>query len=91
MVRKASAETSSLMITTIPITKARNNLGALIQQVHLNKEYVILEKDGIPMAGIMDIDEFGDYLKLQIRRSARIFARVSRNTKLGRVVPRRSF
>jgi hypothetical protein len=38
MVRKASAKTSSPMVTTIPITKARNNLGALIQQVHLNKE-----------------------------------------------------
>ena len=65
MVRKASAKTSSPMVTTIPITKARNNLGALIQQVHLNKEYVILEKDGIPIAGIMDIDEFEDYLELQ--------------------------
>ena len=65
MVRKASAKTSSPMITTVPITRARNNLGALIQQVHLNKEYVILEKDGIPVAGIMDIDEFEDYLELQ--------------------------
>ena len=65
MVRKASAETSSPLVTTIPITKARNNLGAVIQQVHLNKEYVILEKDGIPVAGIMDIDEFEDYLELQ--------------------------
>jgi PHD/YefM family antitoxin component YafN of YafNO toxin-antitoxin module len=52
-------------VTTIPITKARNNLGALIQQVHLNKEYVILEKDGMPIAGIMDIDEFEDYIELQ--------------------------
>ena len=91
MVRKASAKTSSPMVTTIPITKARNNLGALIQQVHLNKEYVILEKDGIPIAGIMDIDEFEDYLELQDPRSARIFARVSRSTELGRVVPQRSF
>jgi PHD/YefM family antitoxin component YafN of YafNO toxin-antitoxin module len=65
MVRKSSAKTSSPMVTMIPITKARNNLGALIQQVHLNKEYVILEKDGIPIAGIMDIDEFEDYLELQ--------------------------
>ena len=58
MVRKASAETSSPVVTTIPITKARVNLGALVTRVHLNKEYIILEKDGIPMAGIMDIDEF---------------------------------
>lgn len=53
------------MITAIPLTKARINLGALIKRVRLNKEYFILEKDGIPVAGIMDIDEFEDYLELQ--------------------------
>jgi len=53
------------MVTTIPITKARINLGALVKRVHLNKEYVILEKDGIPIAGLMDIEEFEDYLELQ--------------------------
>ena len=53
------------MINTIPLTKARINLGALIKRVHLNKEYIILEKDGIPVAGLMDIDEFDDYLELK--------------------------
>jgi hypothetical protein len=53
------------MIETLPITKARINLGAVVRRIHLNKEYVILEKDGIPIAGIMDIDEFEDYLELQ--------------------------
>jgi PHD/YefM family antitoxin component YafN of YafNO toxin-antitoxin module len=62
MARKASA---TPMVTTIPITKARINLGALVKRIHLNKEYVILEKDGIPIAGMMDIDEFEDYLELQ--------------------------
>ena len=53
------------MVTAIPITKARINLGALVRRVHLNKEYFILEKDGIPIAGLMDIDEFEDYLELK--------------------------
>ena len=53
------------MVHTLPITKARINLGQVVKRVHLNKEYVILEKDGIPIAGIMDIDEFEDYLELQ--------------------------
>jgi PHD/YefM family antitoxin component YafN of YafNO toxin-antitoxin module len=53
------------MVQTLPITKARINLGAVVKRIHLNKEYVILEKDGIPIAGIMDIDEFEDYLELQ--------------------------
>src|SRR5919197_1970713 len=62
MARKAN---SKPMVTTIPITKARINLGALVKRVHLNKEYIILEKDGIPIAGMMDINEFEDYLELQ--------------------------
>jgi hypothetical protein len=31
----------------------------------LNKEYIILEKDGIPIVGVMDIHEFEDYLELR--------------------------
>jgi PHD/YefM family antitoxin component YafN of YafNO toxin-antitoxin module len=53
------------MVRHLPITKARINLGAVVKQVHLNKEYVILEKDGIPIAALMDVDEFEDYLELQ--------------------------
>ena len=53
------------MVHHIPITKARINLGQLVKRVHLNKEYFILEKDGIPVAGIMDADELEDYLELQ--------------------------
>lgn len=50
------------MVTIMPITKARINLGSIIKKVRMNKEYYVLEKDGYPVAGIMDIDEFEDYL-----------------------------
>jgi len=62
---KAAAAKSSPKVQRLPITQARINLGALVKRVHLNKEYFILEKDGIPVVGIMDIDEFEDYLELQ--------------------------
>ena len=52
-------------VKTVPIPQARHHLGAVVKGVHLKKEYVILEKDGIPIVGIMDIDEFEDYLELQ--------------------------
>lgn len=51
-------------VTTMPITQARVNLGAVVRRVHLNKEYVILEKGGIPVAGLMDADELEDYLEV---------------------------
>ena len=54
-----------IMIQRLPLTQARVNLGAVVKRVRLNKEYFILEKDGIPVAGLMDIDEFEDYLELQ--------------------------
>ena len=62
---KATATQSSPKVRCLPITQARINLGALVKRVHLNKEYFILEKDGIPVAALMDIDEFEDYLDLQ--------------------------
>jgi hypothetical protein len=36
---------------------------------------VILEKDGLPIAGIMDIDEFEDYLELQDPKVRTMIAR----------------
>jgi hypothetical protein len=55
---------ATLVVNRIPITKARINLGQLAKRAHLNNEYFILEKDGIPVIGIMDADELEDYLEL---------------------------
>ena len=65
MALKAPLKQKAPMVTKIPITKARIYLGAIVKRAHVKKEYFILEKDGIPVAGIMDIDEFEDYLELQ--------------------------
>ena len=48
------------VVQRIPITKARMNLGELAKRAHVNGEYFILEKDGIPVIGIMDADELED-------------------------------
>ncbi len=65
MAAKTAARGPTPIVHRLPITKARINLGALVKRAHLNKEYFILEKDGIPIAGLMGIDEFEDYLELQ--------------------------
>ncbi len=54
-----------IMIHRLPLTKARINLGQVVRRAHVNKEYFILEKDGIPVVGIMDADELEDYLELR--------------------------
>ena len=53
------------VVYRVPLTKARTNLGQIVRRAHLNHEYFILEKDGIPIAGIMDIDDMEDWLELQ--------------------------
>ena len=65
MALKVAPKKSPPVVQRVPITQARINLGALVKRVHLNKEYVILEKDGIPIVGLMDINEFEDYLELK--------------------------
>jgi len=82
---------SKLMVNTIPMTKARANLGALAKRVHLNKEYFILEKDGIPIVGIMDADELEDYLELQDPKVKRDIAKSTEEFGAGKGRPARDF
>jgi len=63
-------------INHMPLTKARINLGQVVRRVHLNREYFILEKGGIPVAGLVHVDDIEDYLDMrdpslreQIRKS----------------------
>jgi len=65
------------IVHRIPLTKARINLGQVVRRAHINREYFILEKDGIPVAGIMSVEDLEDYLELrepalkkQIRKSS---------------------
>jgi hypothetical protein len=73
----------------VPLTKARHSLGAIIRQVHVDKEYFVLEKDGMPVAGLMDIDEFEDYLELRDESVQRVIADSRREHLDGRGFPAR--
>lgn len=52
------------VVKAIPVTQARAHLGELLKRVRINREAYILEKDGIPMAGLIDIDDMEDYLEI---------------------------
>ena len=67
----------STVIHRMPLTQARIHLGQLVRRVHLGKEYFILEKDGIPVVGIMDADELEDYLEL---RDLTVQSRIRKST-----------
>lgn len=50
------------MVHRIALTKARINLGQIVRRAYINKERFILEKDGIPVAGLIGMDELEDWL-----------------------------
>ena len=77
--------TTKIMINHIPITEARVNLGAVVKRVHLKGEYFILEKDGIPVAGIMSVDELEDYLELREPKVIKQIAQSKKDYDAGRV------
>ncbi len=81
----AAAVAIANTVMHLPITKARINLGALVKRTHLGKEYFIIGKDGIPIAGLMDIDELEDYLELKDPASGVTFNAAMNNTVQERV------
>jgi hypothetical protein len=69
-------------VNHVPLTKARINLGQMVRRAHVNREYFILEKDGIPVVGLMHVEDMEDYLeqqdpglKNQIRKSHQEYRR----------------
>jgi PHD/YefM family antitoxin component YafN of YafNO toxin-antitoxin module len=79
------------VVHRIPITKARINLGQVVRRVHVHREYFILEKDGIPVAGIMSADELEDHLDLNNPGLKKQIQKSSRDYKRGKVRDVRDF
>jgi len=79
------------MVQTLTISEARTKLEALVKRIHSKKDYVILKKDGIPVAGIMDIDEFEDYLELQDPKVERHIKKSTKEFLAGKSRPAREF
>lgn len=78
------------VVQRIPITRARINLGQLARRAHVNNEYFILEKDGIPVIGIMDADELEDYLELKNPQVRAQIAASKADVQAGRMRPAES-
>lgn len=75
----------------VPLTQARINLGQIVRRAHLNRECFILEKDGIPVAGIMDVADMEDWLELQDPKAQRQIQRGHKEYQEGEARPAREF
>jgi len=71
------------MVTRISITKP------LAEQIRQTKGYVVLEADGVPVVGTMDIDEFEDYLELRDPQAREDIRKSREDILAGRVRPAR--
>jgi len=52
-------------VEQIAISKARSMIGKLVNRVHVDKECIVLEKGGMPVAALIDIEEFKKFLAFQ--------------------------
>jgi len=81
MARRSAA---TAMTSRMALTEARHHLGAVIKRVHRGKEHIILEKGGLPVAALIDIDDYEDLLELHdlgARRDIEISTREFREGK----------
>jgi len=81
----------AVRVIRMPMTKARINLGALVRGVHVRGDVVVLEKDGIPMAGIVDIDALEDFLEIHDPKMQRKIRASMKAYRAGKARPAREF
>ena len=62
---KTSQLKEQAQVEQIPITKARAMISTLVKRVHVDKERIVLEKSGMPVAALIDIEEFKRFLAFQ--------------------------
>ena len=60
---------------TIGATDARNNFGALLKRVYGGKEHLVVEKGGIPVAALVGIREYEEFLRWRAQEESRSLGR----------------
>jgi prevent-host-death family protein len=77
------------VITHVALSEARARLGAMVKRVQVDKEYVVLERAGEPVAALVDIDEFEDLLELRDPEVPRLIQESREDELAGRIRPAR--
>ena len=78
-------------IRSVQISKAKISLNSLVKRVHRDHEYLILKDNGTPLAAVMDIDEFEDYLELNDPKVRRDIEQSTKEFREGKGRPAREF
>lgn len=78
---------STTQLQSLPVTKARINLGSVVRQAYLKKKSFVLEKGGIPVAGILGIEDFEDWLEVSDPTLIKDIGKGYREYKKGKAKP----
>jgi prevent-host-death family protein len=78
---------TSPVIRHVPLTQARASLGNIVNEVNREGEYVVVERGGLPVAVIIDFDEFEDYLDLRDPAARERIAEARRDHRAGHTSP----
>lgn len=81
MARKIAPHT----VQHLPLTQFRQHVGEVLNRVNREKHYVVVERGGLPVAAIMDIDEFEDYLEVREAEAGKDIAISRADIAAGRV------
>ena len=73
--------------TLVPLARARADLGALVERLATSDERFVIEKDGLPIAALIGIDELEDYLELNDPEVKKGIAESRENYLAGRSRP----
>ena len=60
------------MPVTIPATQAHRQLGELIRRVHSGREHFVVEKDGLPVAALISMNEYQQLMRERELREERL-------------------
>lgn len=63
------------MKKTVGATEARNKLGKLLNRVHRGQEHLVIEKLGIPVAAVINMNDYEHYRRLLAQEHLRELSR----------------
>lgn len=61
----AKEQRSRSGVTTVAATEVRQHFGEMLKRVYRDKEQLVVEKDGLPIAAIVSHAEFEEYRRMK--------------------------
>lgn len=78
------------MVKTLSLEKAKKELPDIVEKLQ-SGDFVVVQKNGRPVAGIVDVDDMENFLELQNSVMKRQIAKGYREFKARKTVSARSF